>query len=573
VGRLIRNIKKAPTPQWLLDRLASSDINGIHPVVDILNYVMLELGQPMHAFDADKLKGTVVVRMARPEEPIITLDAQTVTLAKDVLVIADQNKAQAIAGIIGGNDSAVGDNTTQVFLESALFTPELLAGKARRFGLHTDSSFRFERGVDPALQKEAIERATQLIVQICGGEPGPVQEQVNTDSLPKRDPIAFRYARVERILGDKIPESKVYEILQGLGCNVSNKTSIVPPSFRYDLAIETDLIEEIARVIGYNNLSNQMPVTHLAFVKSSQNQVSTSRVKRALVDQGYQEVITYSFVDEAMQKLLFPDQNALALANPISENMNVMRVSLWPGLLTALRYNQNRQQDRLKIFEVGLRFDNSDPKHLIQEKMLSGLLFGSAAPLQWGMPSRSVDFFDAKHTIESLWQLLGHKKTLTFTPFPNSACHPGQCAQITWEGEILGVVGRLHPALEKKLDLQGPIYLFELNYEYFNKATNAVFQAPSRFPAIRRDLALLVDNHLPSDNLIECVRKSAPDVLRDVGIFDVYTGKGVEPGKKSIALGLILQHPSRTLVDEEVNNIIQTVVNNLEKDCSAKLRE
>jgi len=573
IGRVIRNIQKTTTPAWMVARLASSDIHAIHPVVDIINYVMLELGQPMHVFDAQKLQKEVVIRTATAGEVITTLDNKTVTLSADVLVIADSQGPQAIAGIIGGLHSAVSDNTTDLFLESALFVPERIAGKARRLGLHTDSSFRFERGVDSALQRQAIERATALIIEHCGGTPGPCVECVREDRLPVRPPIVFRYPRVEKLLGERIEKARVIRILESIGCVIQPQGSdyqVLAPSYRYDLSIEIDLIEEIARVVGYNNIASHLPVSHLQF--SCVAPVTTSRIKRALVDMGYQEVITYSFVDDKLQKLLFPELSALMLSNPISENMNVMRNSIWPGLLTTVQYNQRRQQERLKIFEIGLRFVMGQEGELRQEKVIAGLVCGENMPLQWGELRRSVDFFDAKQAVVSLWEL-NQSVPLVFESFAYAPCHPGQCAQILANGEVLGVIGRLHPAIEKHCGLQGPIYLFEVRYDFFAKGAHVSVQPPSRFPEIRRDLALIVEKDYPSDGLIHCIKHAAGALLREVTIFDVYEGKGVDPMQKSIALGLTIQDLSRTLVDEEINTIIEKVVSSLKEECNATLRE
>jgi phenylalanyl-tRNA synthetase beta chain len=581
VGRIIRNIRKeVTTPAWLIERLASSDIGSIHPVVDILNYVMLEMGQPMHAFDADKLNSPIVVRLAKKHESITLLDQQKVTLQPDTLVIADQKAPHAIAGIMGGSQSAVSNETTNLFLESALFSPELIAGKARGYGLHTDSSFRFERGVDPQLQLLAIERATHFILDICGGEPGPVSEVQKAEFLPKQAKLVLHHSRVQKMLGENLAPETIKEILQRLGCKIMEGThkaedkqwDVLPPSYRYDLTSEIDLVEEVVRLIGYNNVPTHAPKAHMHFAKTAHIAVSAHRIKRALVDLGYQEVITYSFVDDNLQKLLFPEQQALALLNPISADMGVMRLSLWPGLLNALIYNQNRQQNRLKLFEMGMCFQKQNGT-LLQNNWVGGLIYGTASKENWDGKPRLADFFDAKQPIEHLWQLLGHTEKLTFEPSAHSACHPGQCASIKHGEKIIGTVGRLHPKIQKELGIDSTVYLFEFEQKAVSEAAVAQFERPSKFPEIRRDIAVIVDEKVLAADLMNNVRKSADSLVREVTIFDVYTGKGIDSGRKSIAIGLILQHPSRTLVDQEVDEIIRTIVAGLEKEFSAKLRD
>lgn len=581
VGRLIHNIRKnVTTPAWLVERLTASGIGSIHAVVDILNYVMLELGQPMHAFDADKLHAPIVVRLAKKNESITLLDQQKVTLAADTLVIADQKAPHAIAGIMGGAHSAVSETTSNLFLESALFTAELIAGKARRYGLHTDSSFRFERGVDPQLQIQAMERATQLIIEICGGIAGSINEVQSTQHLPSTVKIILHHSRVQKMLGEQVAPDTVKEILHRLGCKMMEGThktedkqwEVIPPSYRYDLSSEIDLVEEVVRIIGYNNVPTHSPLAHLVFTKTPEAQVSKQRIKRALVDIGYQEVITYSFVDDNLQKKLFPLQVALPLLNPISAEMGVMRLSLWPGLLNTLIYNQNRQQNRLKLFEMGMCFHPTRSK-LEQTNWVGGLISGTVTPENWDGKPRIADFFDAKLPVEQIWKLLGYTQQLSFVPAEHSACHPGQCARVEVGGDAIGVVGRLHPAIQKELGIDNPVYLFELALDAITQAAAVQFERPSKFPEIRRDIAVIVDENVLGGDLINNIRKSADTIVRDVTIFDVYQGKGIDSGRKSIAIGLILQHPSRTLVDQEVDDIVRTIVSGLEKDFSAKLRD
>lgn len=578
VGRVIQNIRQADTPSWMIKRLEQSGIRSIHPVVDILNYVMLELGQPMHAFDLQKLKSAIVVRHAKPNETLILLDGQEITLNNKTLVIADKQHALALAGIMGGQDSGVSERTKDIFLESALFSSHLIAGKARQYSLHTDSSFRFERGVDPSLQILAIERATALICEICGGEAGPVLDHKNDKMLPKPLAMTLRHERIQKLLGYDIPEQEVVSILRLLGCQVSalqheaKSWQVVPPSFRYDITAEIDLIEELVRIVGYDNVPSRLPHAQIDFV-SRQKHFSFDRIKRILVDLGYQEVITYSFVDEVLQKQLFPEAEMLTLLNPISADMGTMRLSLWPGLLSIAKYNQHRQQTRQKLFEIGMRFLPTE-NGLIQEEMVSALICGEHFSENWTNPKGNFDFYDIKQPIETFWHLMGNQKPLSFKAMTTlAACHPGQTAEISFEGKSLGIVGRLHPQLEKQLDIAGPLFLFELSMTFFDNVQLTQFEAPSKFPEIRRDIALNVEKALVGETLTDFVRKTAGDILRDVKIFDVYTGKGIAEGRKSIALGLIFQHPSRTLIDSEVDDLVHSLVAGLKKEFHADLRD
>lgn len=575
IGRLIKAIDPAAvTPTFIQEKLQQCEMNLIHPVVDILNYVMLELGQPMHAFDADKLQGCVTVRQAHPGEKIAALGEQEIALVENALVIADERGAQAIAGIIGGAESAVSSQTTNVFLESALFTMERIAGKARQMGLHTDSSYRFERGVDPELQALAMERATQLIVEYCKGQAGPMSEYRAEHDLPRAEKILFRAHRFDQIIGDHRSDEELKNILERLQCQVIIKKEgweVLPPSFRYDLKEEIDLIEELARIIGYSEIKASEPTGKIIFNAVSQGEVIEARVKRILVDLGYQEAITYSFVDEQLQRRLFPMEEGLALVNPISSDMGVMRLSTWTGLLNVVQYNQYRQQHRLKFFEIGQCFRNGAATW---ENYLGGVVCGEAFVEHWGMPKRKVDFYDVKGHVETLFKTLGLPvDALGFEEGNFSACHPGQCAQITWHGKVMGVMGKLHPQVQKEWDLQGPIYLFELALAPLQESIVPIFARPSKFPENRRDIAVIVKETISGKNLVSSIRKHAGELLQDVIVFDVYNGKGIEPGQKSVAMGLILQHPSRTLVDQEIDNVVQKVVTGLREEFNAKLRD
>lgn len=575
-GRLIRKVNVgAQSPLWLTEKLRRSGIRSISPVVDVTNYVLLELGQPMHAFDAAKIEGGIVVRMAREGETLVLLDGQTVTLRPDTLVIADAERALALAGIMGGQASAVGDSTQDIFLESAFFAPLAVAGKARSYGLHTDSSHRFERGVDFKLQIEAIERATALIIDICGGEPGPVTTASVESLLPTRLPIVLRAARIESLLGIQLPADEVEDILTRLGMQVQKAGEgwlVTPPSWRFDISIEVDLIEELARIHGYNNFPKTVPQAALRLTPLSETAINERRIKRLLVDQGYQEAITMSFVEPGLLARFDPETQPLALANPISADLSVMRTSLWPGLIKALQYNQNRQQSRVRLFETGLRFVPGKTG-LIQERMLAGVACGSLLPELWSNSRKEIDFFDIKGNIESLFALVGASDRVAFKAASHPALHPGQTAEIVAEGRQLGWVGRLHPRLSDDLGLAGPVYLFEICLDVMPEGRLPVLSELSRFPEVRRDIAVLAGTQLPADALLQAVRTVAGPELRDCRLFDVYEGAGVAAGQRSLAIGMVWQHAQRTLQENEVQAYVDAVVDLLKTQFGVTLRD
>ncbi len=571
-GRVIRNIDPtAETPLWMRERLRRSGVRSLGAVVDVTNYVMLELGQPMHAFDLAKLTGGIHVRMARAHEMLVLLNEQQINLREGSLVIADQNGPLALAGVMGGAASAVSEDSRDIFLESAFFSPAALAGQARSYGLHTDSSHRFERGVDPELQVRAIERATALLVDITGGEAGPVTDITVAERLPRSPVILLREKQISRLLGTGIAGDEVGQILSRLGMLVERQTAgwqVTPPSYRFDIAIEADLVEELARICGYDNLPSVRPVAALAMRTLPESQLPLGTLRHILTTRGYQEVITYSFVDSEIQKLLTPDCKPVTLANPISSDMAVMRTSLWTGLLQTVAYNLNRQQTRLRLFETGLRFIPCEAG-VQQDKMLAGAICGSVDPEQWGSVSREVDFFDLKGDIEAMTSPL----PLRFHAEMHPALHPGQSARIHLHGKPVGWLGLLHPSVEKKLDLPRPVVLFELSLTEILGRPLPAFKEISRYPAIRRDLAIIVDEKVTAEAVFQCVRQSAGKLLQDICLFDVYQGKGIDSGRKSLALGLTLQHYSRTLEDKEIDGLIYRVVDAIEQKLGGTLRD
>ena len=576
LGRIIRGVDvAAESPVWLTERLRRAGLRSLSAVVDITNYVMLELGQPLHAFDLNKIEGGLVIRYAENDETLELLNGQTVTLRDDTLVIADHQRPQALAGIMGGEDSAVTDDSVDILLESAFFAPGKLAGRARQYGLHTDSSHRFERGVDPELTRRAMERATELILQITGGSAGPIVEVADQNTLPAMPEIHLREARIERILGIAIAPAEVEAILTRLGLDVQSAEDgwrVRVPSYRFDLAIEVDLIEELARIWGYERIPARRPAQAVVMSPQPENRLTQRRIRELLVDLGYQEAITYSFIEPGMQQLFDPEQTPLALANPISSDLSVMRTNLWPGLIDAVLYNQNRQQEQVRLFEIGLRF-RGELSTLSQDRMLAGVASGARFPEQWAVADEPVDFYDVKGDIEALLALTGLSAQFEFKAAAHPALHPGQSAQILRDGQAVGWLGALHPQLERELDLDGRTFVFELLLESITTAKTPSFAALSRYPSIRRDLAILVADSVDSGAVLRSVQAVAGDLLRDVFIFDVYRGKGVPEGRKSLAIGLILQDSSRTLVDQDVDEVMSRTVTRLGQEFSAVLRE
>ena len=572
-GRVFREVDvSAPTPVWMVERLRRSGIRSLGAVVDITNYVMLELGQPMHAFDLDQLDGRITVRYAFEAEQITLLDGKCLELDPQTLVIADNERPLALAGIMGGENSGISENTRSLFLESAYFAPEVIAGKARGYGLHTDSSHRFERGVDPELQVHAIDRATALILEICGGDVGPVTE-VTTAAHPQDRPlINLRYERIGRVLGITLEQDEIVDILQRLGMEVKSfgdHWMVKPPSFRFDIAIEADLLEELVRVHGYNNIPRTRPHYHASMREMPESEQSLSQLRKALIDRGYFEAITYSFVDPRWQALLDPGHAAVKLANPLSLDMSVMRTTIWPGLLQAVRHNLNRQQNRVRLFESGQVFLQRDSE-LAQIERIAGAICGTIFEEQWAAPGREVDFYDLKADVEALF---GSRADLEYRVEAHPALHPGQSAAVYQGGEHVGWLGALHPEVVTTLDLAKTVYVFELDLDAVRRSHLPKFEPLSRFPEVRRDLAILIDASISARAIEGCIRQASSNILQEVRLFDIYTGKGVDEGLKSVAFGLILQEFSRTLTDEDIDSEIDSIVTALNQNFAATLRE
>lgn len=579
LGRVVKNINvKAATPLWMREKLRRCGIRSIDPVVDITNFVLLELGQPMHAFDLDRIEGGIVVRMAEEGESLTLLDGSDAKLKNDTLVIADHHKPLAMAGIFGGEHSGVSESTRSVLLESAFFSPLSITGRARRHGLHTDASHRYERGVDPQLQYKAMERATGLLLEICGGEAGPVIDVTDRASLPERATITLRREKLDRLIGHVISDDEVSDILRRLGCDVTEGNGYwqaTAPGWRFDIAIEEDLVEEVARVYGYNNIPDVPVRAGLIMTSHREAELSLKRAKAMLVDKGYQEAITYSFVDPKLQALLHPGIEPLVLPAPISVEMSAMRLSLWTGLLTAVVYNQNRQQSRVRLFESGLRFipDAQADLGIRQDVMLAGVISGARYEEHWDLARQTVDFYDLKGDLESVLDLTGKSSDITFRAEANPALHPGQSAAIYLQDARIGFIGVVHPELERKLDLNGRTVVFELEWDKVADRVLPDASEISRFPANRRDIAVVVAESVPAADIIAECKKVGVNQIVGVNLFDVYRGKGVNEGFKSLAISLILQDTSRTLEEEEIAATVAKCVAALEERFQATLRD
>ncbi|MCA3949750.1 phenylalanine--tRNA ligase subunit beta [Vibrio vulnificus] len=579
LGRVVKNVNVlAKTPLWMQEKLRRCGIRSIDPVVDITNFVLLEQGQPMHAFDLAKIDGGIVVRLAEQGEKITLLDGSEVELNADTLVVADHNKALAIAGIFGGEESGVTSETKDVLLECAFFAPDHIRGRARSYGLHTDSSMRFERGVDYALQVNAMERATQLLVEICGGEVAPVVAVESEAELPKPNKVALRRTKLDNLLGHHIADSDVVEILERLGMTVETTAEgwvAVAPTWRFDIAIEQDLVEEVGRIYGYDNIPNQNPTAALKMHDHQEANIPLKRVRDLLVDRGYHEAITYSFVEPEQQKLVVPGVDALILPNPISAEMSAMRLGLIQGLLNTVVHNQKRQQPRVRLFEYGLRFIPCDTAEngMRQEPMLAGVIAGTRSEEHWNIDTNTVDFFDLKGDVEAILELSANDKAYSFVAAKHPALHPGQSAAIVVDGKEIGVIGTVHPELERKFGLNGRTIVFEIEWSAINRKVIPEAVALSKFPANRRDIAVVVDEAVASGDIVNACLEVGGEFLKAAKLFDVYVGKGVEEGKKSLAIALTLQSNERTLEDADIAGAVDAIVAHVSEKFGASLRD
>lgn len=575
-GRVIRGVDaRAATPLWMRERLRRAGLRSISPVVDVTNYVLLELGQPMHAYDLRKLQGEIRVRMAAAGERITLLDGQSIALEPDMLVIADRAGPVGLAGIMGGERTAVSAATTDVFLEVAYFAPEAIAGRSRRLALQTDAGQRFERGVDPCGQQRALERATELLLQIAGGTPGPATLARSREHEPQRPPVKLRASRLQRLLGMPVEAQRVESVLQALGMRIEREEEgwqVTPPPHRFDITIEADLIEEVARIVGFEAIPETHSLAPQRFRSTPEAQPLEQSALETVAARGYQEVINFAFVDPGLQQQLFPESQGLALANPITSDLAVMRASLWPGLVRAALENQRRQQERVRLFEHGARFLVADGATR-EIDTIAAIACGTRLPEQWGAGREPLDFYDVKADVQALLATTGDEASFAFEPGTLPCLHAGRAARIVRDGAPVGWLGELHPRLVRELEFVAAPVLFELDFAAALRVRIPAYKEISRYPQVRRDLAVVVDESVSFGALRERVTLSASSLLRDLRIFDVYRGPGVEAGRKSVALGLIFQDISRTLTDEDIDRAVAAVVADLRASLDAKIRE
>ncbi len=567
-GRLVKGVNaKADTPMWMQRALGRSGVNSISAIVDITNYVLLELGQPMHAFDSAKLHGAINVRFAQMGETIKLLDGNDVKLANDDLVIADEDGAIALAGVMGGEPTSVTETTTSIFLESAFFTPNVMAGKARRLGLSTDSSYRFERGVDYGNTKNVLDRAAALVLEICGGQVGEVTSVVG--NLPVRNTVTLRHARLLSVLGLEISKQDTGKLLTQLGFNFEETSagfSVQAPSYRFDIAREEDLIEEVARLHGYDRIAAVAPTASLKILPTSESTLNAVWLKDVMQARGYQEIVTYSFVEESWETGLLKNNSPIKLKNPIASNMSVMRSSLFGGLLDALVYNLNRKQGRAMLFELGTTFHRNQTGYKEQNN-IAGLCYGSALPEQWGDEDRDIDFYDAKATVDSLT-----RHQVQYKQEEHPALHPGQTARIYMQDKPIGWLGKLHPKWQQKYDLPKSTMLFELETTPLLEGELPKYNEVSKFLAVRRDISILVDHDIEAQSIIDAAYKANIPLLQEIRLFDIYQGKGVPENKKSLAFLILMQDTNKTLIDTEAESATADLLKLLENKFNARLR-
>jgi len=577
-GRVLRIRAGAKSPFWLRERLRRAGLRAIHPVVDVTNYVMLELGQPLHAYDLAKLNDRIEARFAKAGESLVLLDGKKIELREDVLVIADARGPVGLAGVMGGQSTAVSPATSAIFLESAFFSPQALAGRARRYGLHTDASLRFERGVDPTGQARALERATELLVEICGAQCGPPNVTERVADAPTRVPVRLRRARASALLGIAVPDRRIEQLFERLEMRVEREADgwrVTPPAFRFDIAIEEDLIEEIGRMIGYGEIPSTPGAPTAVLGLATETRVSSDHIADVLAARGYAEVVTYSFVDPTLDAAVSPGAQAAALANPIASDMAVLRSSLWPGLICAARENLSHQRARFKLFEIGQQFEAAGGG-VRETAVVAGLAVGTRTPEHWDGQGPDVDFFDVKGDLEALLQGTGRAGEFRFAAAAHPALSPGRTASIVLDGATVGWLGALHPNLQRQLDrpqhASGAAIAFALQIEPAFASRIPAFRSYSKFPSIRRDLAIVVDEKMPVATITKAASDAAGEWLQHVVVFDVYRGGGVDSSRKSIGLGLLLQDVSRTLTDADADQTMQKVMARLERELGAKIR-
>ncbi|WWO95729.1 MAG: phenylalanine--tRNA ligase subunit beta [Candidatus Dasytiphilus stammeri] len=576
LARLLKDINvNVPTPLWIREKLRRCDIISDNIVMDIHNYILIELGQPIQVYDRKIIDGSIIVRMAHPDERVVLNNGYSAQLQSNTLVVADNNQVLSLAGIIGSQRSMVHSKTTDILLESAFYSPQFIIGRAGQYGLHTPASYRSERGIDPLMQYKAIEMATELFHNICGGKAGPLIDVTNPILVPKGINIIVRRKKIDLILGYHINDDEVVDLLSRLGCLLTeneNGWNVKTPSWRFDLRIEEDIVEEIARLYGYNNIPSKSLKTHLIFNRSKPpHKISLNRIRTLLVDRGYQEVITYSFVDPQRQSLLHPGRRVLKLLNPISAEMSALRLSLWSGLLSVVIYNQNRQEKCIRIFEIGNRFIPQKEKFFQEDLMITGILSGNKYEEHWDMPLRLVDFYDLKGDVEALLDLTG-QTDINFKSELHPALHPGQSAAIYLQHKPIGIIGVINPLLEQQLGIKNRTVIFELLCKRVTDTHCPIIQEISKFPYNRRDISIVVSEHIPAFEIINECQKVLSNKSITLNLFDVYRGFGIPKGYKSIAFSVILHDQYRTVKEDEVSAIISRCLEALKMRFQATLR-
>ena len=573
-GRIVRGVNaKAPTPDWMKQRIERSGVRAISALVDVTNYVMLELGQPLHAFDDAQLAGAIHVRLPKAGEQLLLLNEQTVMPTADTALIADEQKPLALAGIMGGEHSGIADSTTDLFLESAFFAPDAIAGKARALGFSSDASYRYERGVDFELQRRAIERATQLILDICGGQPGPVVEAVAPEHLPQRPPVRLRLPRVARVLGIELGHAQIEKLVAGMGfayVREGDALVVTPPSHRFDIVIEEDLIEEIARIHGYDNIPAPPPTARCEMLPLPEARRNTMQVRRLLAERGFHEVVNYSFVEAGWEADFAGNEKPVVLANPIASQMGVMRSSLIGGLVGTLVGNLKRQAERVRVFELGRCFiqDAAQATGYRQPLRVAALAAGPALPEQWGTPARAADFYDLKGDLEALFA----PRRLAFERVAHPALHPGRSARVLLDGKEIGVVGEIHPRWRQKYELGDPAVVFEIDLASLLETPMPAYAEVSRFPAVVRDIALVVSQQCETGALQTAMQAAAPEYVREIQLFDVYQGKGVAADCKSLAFRVAMQDTRKTLADSDADAAMASLLAAAQTQFGAVLR-
>ena len=576
VGRVIDGIgSQSKTPDWMRERLRRCGLRSVGAIVDITNYVMLELGQPLHAFDLDEIKQKIVVRHSRKGETLNLLDGKAIQLTPETLIIADANKSLGMAGIMGGMRSGIDGQTTSIMLEAAYFRPSAIARKAREYGIQSEASYRFERKIDPVHQRTAIERATQLISAFVGGNPGPVFQELSESHMSSPMPITLRRARLIKMLGHTIPDKRVKFILESLGMRVRSLKAgwkVLPPSWRTDVEEEHDLVEEVVRVFGYDNVPTREPKSVIAYTPDRESSLTTDRLTDFLIDNDYQEIMTYSFVDPVIQKLVDPASRVITLENPIASNMSVMRTSLWPGLLQALAVNYRRQWRRVRLFEAGNVF-HGNINNRTEIKRIAGVVTGDASRRGWDSHVRGVDFYDVKGDVEGIFRLAAKVLKTEFKPAVHPALHPGQSARITRGNQVVGWLGRLHPEVMKAFDLEQTVFIFELDTQCIAARDLPAYSPMPKFPSVNRDLSITVDIATPADEVREVIIGSGGTMLNSIELFDVYQGAGLEKNKKSLSYGLTLKGTSRNLTEQDIEKVMEEILDSLKKKLGSKLRD